>query len=226
MRRFIVGVDFGGTEIRSAVFTSSFEKVAVYSIATQSEQGAAAVLHRIEDCITSVLFAANVVLEEVMCIGLGIPCFLNRHTGHTLFSPEYPDWNNVAVVAYFQNVFKIPVFIDKDVRMHLFGEWFFGAGKGKKNILVLSIGRRLDAAVVMDGRVLYGATDSAADISHIPAVPGGRRCSCGEHGCLCRYVSAVGVIKTFQEEISVSSDSGSSYWRNTWGVSGAVYCII
>lgn len=109
---------------------------------------------------------------------------------------------------------KVPTYIDNDVRMNLYGEWYFGAGKGKNNIVLITLGTGLGSGVVIDGNVLYGATGSAGEIGHMNMYRSGRECRCGSSGCLGRYVSALGILRTLKEKMQGGEQSVIYDWVN------------
>lgn len=118
-----------------------------------------------------------------------------------------PLWNDVPVATWFEERLHVPVFIDNDVRMNLYGERHYGAGKGKKNVVLLTLGTGLGAGIVMDGHVLYGATAGAGEVGHMNMYRTGRPCRCGSSGCLGRYVSALGMIRTFRDKLEAGEKS-------------------
>ncbi|MNN37489.1 Glucokinase [compost metagenome] len=108
--------------------------------------------------------------------------------------------------------FNFPVFIDNDVRVNLYGEWLFGAGKGYRNVFLLTLGTGLGSGIITDGKVLYGTTSSAGEIGHMNMYREGRPCKCGSSGCLGRYVSAVGMVRTFTEKLEEGRTSMIQQW--------------
>lgn len=211
-----LGIDLGGTNIKASVFDEEFQKLGEYRASTCVEEGTDSVLERMAQAIEQVLKEAGIHAGQVRCMGMGIPGLLDREKGISFFSPNFPGWENVPVAEWFQRRFHIPVFIDNDVRMNLYGEWRFGAGVGCKNLVLLTLGTGLGSGVVMDGRVLYGATGSAGEVGHMNIVAqGGRPCRCGSSGCLGRYVSALGLIRTAKEKLS--QNPGSLLWSWTQG---------
>lgn len=150
--------------------------------------------------------------KNIVCIGFGVPGLLDIEKGISLFSPNFPLWKNVPVVDWLEQRVEIPVFIDNDVRMNLYGEWYLGAGRGKQNIVLLALGTGLGAGIVVDGRVLYGNTASAGEIGHMNMYREGRECRCGSSGCLGRYVSALGILRTFKEKLAEGKPSIVMKW--------------
>lgn len=211
-KEYIIGVDLGGTNLKvSAYDAHNLASVYEHRIPTESQEGWEHVMEQIYGEI-SLLFQ-KVPREHIICVGLGIPGLLDIESGVSKFSPNFPSWENVPVVEWFEERLHLPVYIDNDVRVNLYGEWYCGAGRGKKNVVLLTLGTGLGSGIVMDGHVLYGATASAGEIGHMNMVrTGGRPCRCGSSGCLGRYVSARGLLQTLREKI----DRGMSCIVQEW----------
>ncbi|WP_426448255.1 ROK family protein [Paenibacillus sp. S-38] len=212
MENYIIGIDLGGTNIKSAVFTSAFKPVIERSDLTEAALGPAHVLNKIKSILKMMLVEAAIDLNSVLGMGMGIPGLLDPQEGISIFSPNFPQWENIHVVKEMQREFPFPVFIDNDVRVNLYGEWLFGAGVGGRNMVLLTLGTGLGSGILAEGRVLYGHTASAGEIGHMNIVRGGRPCRCGSSGCLGRYVSATGMVRTFTEELEKGRESLIRSW--------------
>lgn len=212
MTKYYLGVDLGGTNIKAGLFTDSFQTVKKVHRPTHEEQGSDAVLNRIWSSCEDLMADAGVTSDDIAAAGFGIPGQMDIQKGISIFSPNFTDWQNVPVVQWFQNKLGKPVFIDNDVRVHLYGETTFGAGKGHQNVVLVAIGTGLGAAVMIDGHVLYGASNSVGEIGHMNMYRHGRPCACGSSGCLGRYVSARGIVKTMQDKLSEGQTSIVSQW--------------
>lgn len=210
--RYYIGIDLGGTNIKTAVFKDTLEKVAESRIATNAQSGSEIVLQRMLKSVTELMDRAHIQNDQIHSIGIGVPGLLDRERGISRFSPNFPSWSNVPVSRWFQDRLHIQAFIDNDVRVNLYGEWHFGAGRGKKNVVLLTLGTGLGSGIVMDGHVIYGATGSAGEIGHMNMYRKGRPCRCGSSGCLGRYVSALGMLRTLKEKLQAGETSIVTQW--------------
>ena len=202
-----VGIDLGGTNLKSALFDEEFQMIAERRVTAFSEAGSEAILQQITENI-ELLWAENgVSAEENACVGIGIPGLLDHKTGVAFFAANFKNWKDVPVAEQISARLGVPVFIDNDVRVNLYGEWLFGAGQERLNIVLLTLGTGLGAGILLDGKVLYGATSSAGEIGHMNMFRDGRPCNCGSCGCFGRYVSARGLCATFQEKLQQGQDS-------------------
>lgn len=207
MKEYYVGMDLGGTNIKASLYTTEFEKVGENRTVTEAGRGSDVVLQRMLDNVQGLLVKADVALDEVGCMGIGVPGLLDVEQGISIFSPNFTDWEDVPVVRWFEERLGIPTYIDNDVRVNLYGEWHFGAGRGKRNVVLLTLGTGLGSGVMIDGHVLYGATGSVGEIGHMNMYRNGRPCRCGSSGCLGRYVSALGLLRTVKEKLDGGGQS-------------------
>jgi len=212
MKKYIIGIDLGGTNIKSAIFDTEFQTVLERSDPTEAASGPSHVLSKIRSIIKEMLFELEIDHTAVRCMGMGIPGLLNPDEGVSIFSPNFPEWENIHVVDEMKSAFAFPIFIDNDVRVNLYGEWFFGAGAGHKNIVLITLGTGLGSGIVVDNTVLYGQTASAGEIGHMNMYREGRPCRCGSSGCLGRYVSAIGMVRTFIEQLELGHPSIVQGW--------------
>jgi len=212
MEQYCIGIDLGGTNIKIAIFHSDYEKAGESRIPTEVHLGSDMVLARILDGIIDLIDREHIPKEYIGCIGIGVPGLLDMERGISRFSPNFPSWEDVPVIEHFQSRLRIPTYMDNDVRVNLYGEWRCGAAKGKQNVVLLTIGTGLGAGIVLDGHVLYGATGSAGEIGHMNMYRTGRPCRCQSSGCLGRYVSALGLVRTLKEKLQAGETSIVARW--------------
>ncbi|MEV5029486.1 ROK family protein [Paenibacillus sp. LPE1-1-1.1] len=212
MNEYWIGIDLGGTNMKSAIFDTEFQPVFERSDATEAALGPHHVLHKMKRIIKEMLTGLKIEQSAVKGMGMGIPGLLDPNEGLSIFSPNFPEWENIRVVDEMKNEFSFPVFIDNDVRVNLYGEWLFGAGRGHENIFLITLGTGLGSGIVVDGNVLYGRTASAGEIGHMNMYREGRPCRCGSSGCLGRYVSAIGMVRSFTEQLELGRASIVRSW--------------
>lgn len=214
MGSYYIGTDLGGTNIKVSVFDERFHLVGENRTPTEVSYGSEHVLNRMLENITSLLEQLGLTSEDIRCMGIGVPGILDIRNGISRFSPNFPQWKEVPIVAWMENHLRIPCYIDNDARVNLYGEWKFGAGKHRDHVLMITLGTGLGGAAVVDGKVIYGSTGSAGEIGHINMFREGRPCRCGSSGCLGRYVSALGILRTFREKIEAGGSSIILDWVN------------
>ncbi|SET17536.1 ROK family protein [Paenibacillus sp. NFR01] len=212
MADYIIGIDLGGTNIKAGLFKGDKEPVREQSVPTEAAHGPAHVLTRIRGIADGLMKEAGISPTDIAAMGMGIPGLLDPEAGISIFSPNFPGWENIHIVRKMGEHYDFPVFIDNDVRVNMMGEWRHGAGRGADNLLLLTLGTGLGSGIVHEGKVVYGTTFSAGEIGHMNMYRQGRPCRCGSSGCLGRYVSAVGMVNTFKEKL----DTGRTSIIETW----------
>ncbi|WP_239004592.1 ROK family protein [Paenibacillus tepidiphilus] len=209
---YTIGIDLGGTNIKAGLYSEEYAPAAELSIPTEASEGPEHVLGRIRQAVELLLEESGISLHEIRCMGLGIPGLLDPQQGLSHFSPNFPGWEEVHVVNEMKRHYLFPAYIDNDVRVNMYGEWQFGAGRGADNLVLLTLGTGLGSGIIHNGKVLYGTTFSAGEIGHMNMYRSGRPCRCGSSGCLGRYVSAVGMTVTFKEKLAEGRGSIIREW--------------
>lgn len=214
MTKYYLGVDLGGTNIKGGLFDEDFQTVQKLHKPTHEEAGPTEVLNRIWACCQQLMAQEKITSDDILAAGFGIPGQMDVEKGISIFLPNFTDWKDVPVAKWLQDKLGQPVFIDNDVRVNLYGEMAFGAGRGHRNVVLVTIGTGLGAAVLINGQVLYGASNSVGEIGHMNMYRHGRPCACGSTGCLGRYVSARGIVKTMQEKLADGQTSLVGEWMS------------
>lgn len=212
MEHYMIGIDLGGTNIKAGIYGTDFMSKSEVSIPTEASKGPIHVLKRIRSAVNLLVEAVNIKQDRIKGMGIGIPGLLDPNEGLSIFSPNFPDWENVHIINDMKHYYDFPIHIDNDVRVNLYGEWLHGAGRGQNNLVLLTLGTGLGSGIINDGKVIYGTSYSAGEIGHMNMYRNGRPCKCGSSGCLGRYVSAVGMVNTFKEKLNDGRTSIIQDW--------------
>ncbi|MCD6521330.1 ROK family protein [Candidatus Calescamantes bacterium] len=178
-----IGLDLGGTFIKVGVVNEEGKVLRRAQIPTCAEGGRNKVLSQMEKAIRGVW------KEGIEGIGIGTPGLVDRE-GRVFLAPNIPGWDNLPLRAYFEKKFSLPVVVENDVNTITWGEYLFGAGKGTRTMICITLGTGLGGGVVWEGKLLRGTKYSAVEIGHIPINFKGPRCKCGNIGCIERYVGS------------------------------------
>jgi glucokinase len=205
--RHTIGIDLGGTNIKAGVLADDGELLYRCSIETQAEQGFEHVFRRLVQLVEDCICAAGLTKADIVAIGYGTPGPMSHEEGIVYASPNLPGWENIPLRARFTEATALPVTLDNDANVAAYGEFVAGAGKGTRDMVMLTLGTGIGGGIVLDGRLQRGAFDNAAEIGHTIAVPNGRLCPCGQRGCLERYGSANAVAERFVEALRAGEDS-------------------
>ncbi|WP_126382969.1 ROK family glucokinase [Actinomyces howellii] len=178
-----IGIDVGGTKIAAgAVDDEGRVLTRVQKDSPAKERGA--IIDTIVACATEL----RAVHPEAVAVGVGAAGFVAADR-NTMASGTNLDWTGVRIGDEVAARAGLPVVVENDANAAGWAEARFGGGRGRSNVLVVTLGTGVGGAVVIDGRLVRGAAGFAAEIGHINVVPGGRPCGCGQRGCLERYAS-------------------------------------
>ncbi|MDK2903748.1 MAG: glucokinase, partial [Clostridiales bacterium] len=156
--------------------------------------------------IDHVLEESDLSKKDLLGIGLGIPGLMDIEKGISLFAGNL-SWENIQVLQPFKDRFQVPVYMDNDVRVNALGEWYFGAGRGVKNMVLITLGTGVGAGIIIDGKMLRGPQSAAGEVGHMIIVEDGPACTCGSRGCLEVFASATGMMRRCKELMLENRDS-------------------
>ncbi len=189
----IAGVDIGGTNTAIAIADINNNILFEHSFRTEPEKGVDDFFIRLSGIIKKdyLKLKNNYVLS-----GIGVAAPSANYLKGTIESPANLKWGNVNLIELMKKHFDFPISILNDANAAAIGEHNFGAARGMKNFVVLTLGTGLGSGVFIDGRILQGENGMAGELGHNIVEPNGRECTCGRKGCLETYVSASGLKRT------------------------------
>jgi glucokinase len=197
-----VGVDLGGTNIKVGLLTADYRIIDQSSCRTEIEKGFHHVIGQIADAVCALCSRNNVPLEVVRSVGIGCPGPVDVKQGLVVVAPNFPGWRDLPVRDTLRRTLKgKPVMLENDANVAAYGEFRLGMGRGLSSLVMITLGTGIGAGIVVDGKILRGATDTAGELGHVIVQVGGRPCGCGRSGCLETYASATGTVKRFQEAL-------------------------
>ena len=202
----VAGIDIGGTNIKCIMMSETDEVLIQKSVDTPYRRPVSEVVDLIEEVICRMLKECGQRHEELLGIGLGIPGPTNFKTG-IAYAVPFLGWNNVNICEMLEERFHVPVSCDNDANLNALGEMYFGAGKGRRNIILLTLGTGLGCGIIVDGRILRGANNVAAEAGHMVIESDGELCVCGKRGCLESYCSATALVRYAKDFVGQYPDS-------------------
>ncbi len=205
---YVIGIDMGGTNTVFGIVDARGTVVAKSAIKTSAHPEDINLY--IEDIATGLDKLINEVggKERIKGIGVGAPNG-NYYTGNIEFAPNLP-WKGVIPFAkLLSDKMNIPTALTNDANAAAVGEMTYGAARGMKNFIMITLGTGVGSGIVINGDVVYGHDGFAGELGHTISVrQNGRICGCGRTGCLEAYASATGVARTARE-ILESTDKQS-----------------
>ncbi len=181
---YCIAIDLGGTIIKIGLV--KHEKILEFNSLRTKQGGLIHNLFSMETIINRLLSKWRVSKEELAGVGLAFPGMVNPEEKRvTSTNDKYDDACDIDLSAWVYRNWKVPFIINNDARLALVGEWRFGAGQDKRNMVMMTIGTGIGTGVILDGRVINGNHYQAGSLGgHIIVDYRGRRCSCGNIGCV------------------------------------------
>ena len=205
-KKLVVGIDLGGTKVMVAVLDEKLKVLNRVKMRTHGEEGPKATVLRMAKLVRKGLEeVAGGDKAKIDFVGVGAPGPLKPGTGVIVAAPNL-GWKNVPLKKMLEKELKAPVNVDNDVNMGTYGEYIAGAARGKSLVVGLFPGTGIGGGIVIDGRVIQGASGSAGELGHIIVDPNGMLCGCGRRGCIETVASRLAVAK----EVAVAAIRGQS----------------
>jgi glucokinase-like ROK family protein len=193
--RYLIGVDLGETHIQTELFDLTMHSLGVTRLSLKAEDNQA---ERIVDDIigeTEALLAkSNVPHDQVLGIGIGAPGLVEQVKGVSILAPNW-GWHQIPLRSMLEERTSLPIYLDNGAKAMALAEAWFGAGRGVDDMITLLIGTGVGAAMIIQGKLFRGVTNSAGEWGHTKIELDGRECRCGRRGCLEAYVGAPALIK-------------------------------
>ena len=197
--RYVVGVDIGGTNVVVGTMPEDGSRVlGLRKERTLVTDGPDAVVEQIARMVKASLAEARTALGgtalEVAGVGIGAPGPLDTTNGIVLLTPNL-GWRNFPLRDRVRDAVGFPAALDNDANCAIFGEWWRGAAAGADIVVGLTIGTGIGGGIVFGGEIFHGASDIAGEIGHMTIDSTGRRCKCGNYGCLEAYASGTAIAE-------------------------------
>lgn len=196
----VIGVDLGGTQIRTAVLRGA-TLLSRINILTGANSQPDNVLPRMYGAIQEALDKANVSLGQVAGIGVAAPGPLDSKTGIVFSPPNLPGWDGIPLRDLLAERFQTSIYVDNDANVAGLGEYMFGAGQGSRHMVYMTISTGIGGGVIADGKLLRGANGTAGELGHMTIDWHGERCTCGNIGCLEYLASGTSIARRANQAI-------------------------
>src|SRR3989338_1917419 len=190
----IIGVDLGGTNIKTALIASNGKIIKKCEIPTEAKKGTKTIINNIISSIKKVKSG------KIIGIGIGSPGPLDYKRG-IITNPVNLPFKNVPLKKIIQNKFKVPVFLDNDAKCFTLGEAVFGKGKKYKNVVGITLGTGFGCGLVVNKKVYHGR-GNATEFGHTTIEHDGVKSKSGNDGSIEEYVAARGITSLFGSKAS------------------------
>lgn len=195
-----IGVDLGGTKIAAGLVTRKGKVLKKTRVETLAAEGPTQVIDRICQTID------EVIEDQPAGIGIGAPGQIDQKKGMVTYAPNLK-WFDVDLKDIIEERYNLPVKIDNDIRCVTAAEAKFGAARDIDNVVVVFVGTGIGGGIIVEGRLLRGATNCAAEIGHMTIKEDGPLCGCGNYGCLESFASGPHIVEYVTERLPKWTDS-------------------
>ncbi|ABY93929.1 ROK family protein (putative glucokinase) [Thermoanaerobacter thermohydrosulfuricus] len=189
---------FALTNLKSEIIE---KRVVPFKKGTNSNTVLNMVVENIEKLITKIPYNKN-----LMGIGVAVSGLVDQQKGKLIYSGML-NWSNVEIGNILENKFNVPVYIDNDVNAYTLAELWYGHGRELNNFIVVTYGSGIGSGIVINKKLYTGDFGGAGEIGHMVLVAEGRKCECGQRGCLEAYASEDFIVDYIRDNIKMYSES-------------------
>jgi glucokinase len=197
-KKLSIGIDIGGTNTAFGFIDENGECIYQSSIPTIPEKQAEYLFERLFQGTKNIFKKFE---DTYVLIGIGIGAPNGNYYRGTIEHAPNLGWDFINVIEIVKKYYNLPAVLTNDANAAAIGEMMFGAAKGMKNFVEITLGTGLGSGIVVNGEMVYGEDGFAGEIGHTVMDPNGRECGCGRKGCLETYASATGIRRTVYELI-------------------------
>lgn len=204
-----IGVDLGGTKVKTALVDTRGQIMSVHTYPTTIEKGPEGVIADILLCVKNCL--GQVSESDAQALGIGVAGQVDLN-GVVRYAPNL-DWRNIALKAKLEEQLNMPIVVVNDVRAATWGEWRFGAGRNVSDLVVLFVGTGIGGGIVTGGHLLEGCNNTGGELGHTTIITNGRQCHCPNQGCLEAYAGGWAIADRAQEAVQRDLQKGELITR-------------
>jgi len=207
MSNIFLGIDLGATNIKIGCFDSELKLLGKTSVAAYADMEPKVAVEQIGAAADKLRADNNLTGTTLTAVGIGSTGQFNLAEGFMISNPNLKLFQNVPLRKMLAERFARPVVLDNDGNAACYGEYVLGAGKGVDNMVFFTLGTGIGGGIILEGELVHGAKDNAAELGHIIIYPDGRRCGCGQRGCVEAYASASSTARRAAEAVKSGAQS-------------------
>jgi glucokinase len=196
------GVDLGGTKIHTVIAKADGAVLGEDRRPTEAAQGPDAVIERIAASVRAACERAGVAVESVAGAGISSPGPCDPKRGVVTNAPNLPGFHDVHITRLVSEALGLPVLLENDANAAAYGELRFGAGRGRRHIVYVTLGTGIGGGIIIDGKIYEGASGAAGEVGHIIIDPNGPPCNCGARGCVEALASGPAIAREAKRAIA------------------------
>ena len=214
--RYCFGVDVGGTTVKLGFFDEEGNLLEKWEIPTRTEDHGKNILPDVAASILDKMKERDVSREEIAGVGIGAPGPIDAKG--TVYVAVNLGWGTFSLKNELQSLLNLPVEAGNDANVAALGEMWKGGGQGYSNVVAVTLGTGVGGGIIVDGKILSGATGAGGEIGHIHVMDDETEaCNCGNCGCLEQYTSATGIVRLAKRRLA--EDDKPSVLRESGNIS-------
>jgi glucokinase len=198
-KQWVIGIDLGGTKIGTGVVDLEGRVRERDYQPTRAQEGPEAGIKRMASTARRVMERAGIDARDVVSVGVGAPGPLDIARGLLLDPPNLPTWRDVPLGQAIERELHIPAYLENDANAAAIGEYLYGAGRGTRHMIYVTVSTGIGGGLILDGRIYHGARGGAGEIGHTTLLPDGPLCTCGNRGCLEALASGTAIARQGRE---------------------------
>ncbi len=193
---YYIGVDIGGTNLKAGVVDGQGQIISEASVPTGADRPQDIVLSDILGAVMTSIASANISVKDVRAVGMGSPGMIDTQNGIVIYNNNL-GWKDFHIGEKMSAALGIPARLENDADAAALGEVIAGSAKGAKSAMIITLGTGVGSGYVINEKIFRGC-----EFGHMVIAYGGRKCTCGRHGCFEAYCSATGLINMTKEAIN------------------------
>lgn len=199
---FFLGIDLGGTNVKSGVVDDDGRAFSSVSLPTQAELGPEKGLETLAEAGRKAVEKSGLALSDIAAVGLGSPGTMDIPGGMLIDPPNLPAWTDLPIRDRLRDKLGRPTILQNDANAAAYGEFWVGAGRDVQSLVMFTLGTGIGCGIIEHGRILQGRHSHGAECGHIVIqMDNARQCSCGKYGHLEAYASATSLVKRAMEAL-------------------------
>lgn len=207
-RTYAIGLDLGGTQLKYGIISDRGEIVYKNLTPGRTMEGGKKVLSVMAEAVHECLMFAKKEGFEISAAGAGCPGTIDTERGVSLGPTIHiTDWEGAEIASTISKRIHLPVFADNDANFMAFGEYIAGAGRQKEHVVGITLGTGVGGGIVINGDIYHGAIFNGGELGHVSVEADGRPCSCGNRGCMERYVGAKYIVQDVVDALKKGEES-------------------
>jgi glucokinase len=190
---FRIGIDIGATRIKAGLIRDGLVIKTLIKTLAPEEKSEEGIIELVHATVQAILAETRVQEKDIEWVGIGAPGFVRFETGVIFRSPNFPLWKDFPLAKRAMERIGFEVFLDNDANCVTLGEALYGASKGQKDFVLMTLGSGVGGGLFLNGKIYRGKEGMAGEVGHMVVEPRGFQCGCGSKGCLEQYASFCGL---------------------------------